>query len=405
MSSLRRVAGGLAVLAVLAVAVLGLVRAAGDGGRPSLEERVAAVAGTIRCPTCQGLSVEDSSSVLAGGARAIIERQLAEGRTPDQVRQYFVDRYGEQVLLSPDPAGPGLVVWLAPALGVPLVGVLVWARLRRSRRPAAGAPLPAPAAAGDARAALADYREGRLVPDDSPAGDALLGALRARQLAGTDELVDEDGVRRAELRLAAAHRRYAARLPSAAGATGRQAVTDGAALPRRVLTVGSLVLVAGAAVVAVVLTAGDGTPAAAGPQAQPEVEGSSATGPEELLVATQQRPDDPAAWVALGRAYDHAGEYADALAAYDRALALRPADDVVLLRAGLLVRAGSPAEALPVLAELAGRYPDEPDVLLLLGLAQDRTGDAQGATTLRRFLELDPDSPAAPGVRRLLEGG
>ncbi|MDP5181801.1 cytochrome c-type biogenesis protein CcmH [Blastococcus sp. BMG 814] len=397
MTTPRRAAGVLLVLGVVAFAVLGLVQAAG-GGRPSLEERVAAVAGTIRCPTCQGLSVEDSSSVLAGGAREVIEQQLADGRTPDQVRQYFVDRYGQQVLLSPDPAGPGLLVWLVPALAVPAVGALLWARLRRAR----GVGNPTPDPVGDPGAVLAAYRDGTLVPDGSPAGDALHGALVARLLAEADDEGDEDGVRRADLRLAAAHRRYTARTVGPAAPARGGTPPRASALPRRLVTVGSLVLVVGAAAVAVALDMGDGAPAAARSQAEVELE-ASGNGTAELLAAAQARPEDPAAWVALGRAHDHAGEYAEALAAYDRALSLQPADDVVLLRAGLLVRAGSPSEALPVLAELGERYPDNPDVLLLLGLAQDRTGDPQGVTTLRRFLELDPGSPAAPGVRRLLE--
>jgi cytochrome c-type biogenesis protein CcmH len=108
-------------------------------------------------------------------------------------------------------------------------------------------------------------------------------------------------------------------------------------------------------------------------------------------------------WASLGRAYDKAGQYPQALAAYDMALTLQPgADDVVLMRDDVLVRSGKPADALPTLKQLAARYPDNPDVLLILGLAQNRTGDAAGAATLRTFLQLAPDSPAAPGVRKLL---
>jgi cytochrome c-type biogenesis protein CcmH len=114
-------------------------------------------------------------------------------------------------------------------------------------------------------------------------------------------------------------------------------------------------------------------------------------------------PQTEQQWVSLGRAYDQAGQYPQALAAYDMALKLKPgADDVVLMRDDVLVRSGRPADALPTLKQLGARYPDNPDVLLILGLAQDRTGDAAGAGTLRKFLQLAPNSPAAPGVRKLL---
>ena len=115
-------------------------------------------------------------------------------------------------------------------------------------------------------------------------------------------------------------------------------------------------------------------------------------------------PQGPAEWVTLGRSYDRAQQYEQAVAAYEMALQLDPTDEsVVLMRADVLVRSGHPADALPTLVELDERHPDTADVLLLLGLAQHQTGEPAAAETLRRFLELAPDSPAAPGVQALLE--
>jgi cytochrome c-type biogenesis protein CcmH len=111
-------------------------------------------------------------------------------------------------------------------------------------------------------------------------------------------------------------------------------------------------------------------------------------------------------WVALGRAYDRNRQLDQAAAAYTMALRLQPADDgVLLLRADVLVRSGRAAQALPDLEGLNGRHPDTPDVLLVLGLAENRTGAPAADATLRRFLRLAPDSPAVPGVRRLLGDG
>jgi cytochrome c-type biogenesis protein CcmH len=108
-------------------------------------------------------------------------------------------------------------------------------------------------------------------------------------------------------------------------------------------------------------------------------------------------------WVSLGRAYDKAHQLPQAVAAYDMALRLQPGDDgITLLRADVQVRSGDAAQALPDLRQLRDRHPDNPDVLLVLGLAENRTGSADADATLRRFLQLAPDSPAAPGVRTLL---
>jgi len=69
--------------------------------------------------------------------RAIVRERLEAGESPAEVVQYFVDRYGEWILLSPRRSGFTLLVWLAPlvavALGLAIVGVLVW---KWTRRPA-----------------------------------------------------------------------------------------------------------------------------------------------------------------------------------------------------------------------------------------------------------------------------
>lgn len=395
----RRRPTGVILIAIAAViAVLGLAQAASPDRAATQQERVDDVAATIRCPTCQGLSIKDSPSVLAGGSRQIVEQQLRAGRTPDQVRQYFVDRYGASALLSPDPAGPGLLAWVVPAAALPLVAALGW---RRLRRPAAAAAGPSEEAAATA---LASYRDGALQPDSSAAGELLREALQARLALDEDGLEDAQLRASADRRVAAAARRYARR-PT----TGQQPQGPPSrrrALPRGVVTAVAVVAVAGAASGALAvgvrdrgagdLPTGDLPGAAAAPETAP--------GLNELVGATQRAPDDPQAWTALGQAYDAAQQWVPALEAYDRALSLGPADDdvVALLRASLLVRAGSPAEALPVLQQLAQRRPEDPQVLLVLGLAQQSVGTPEASATLQRFLQLAPDAPAAEMVRQLL---
>jgi cytochrome c-type biogenesis protein CcmH len=112
------------------------------------EEAVTAVASRLRCVVCQNLSVADSPSEMAKQMRDVIREQLAAGRTPAEVSQYFVERYGEWVLLVPPPRGFNLVLWALPALGLcgGLAGALLAAR-RWSRRPPVGAltdPPPGP---------------------------------------------------------------------------------------------------------------------------------------------------------------------------------------------------------------------------------------------------------------------
>ena len=95
-----------------------------------LDARVRAVSSELRCPVCQGESIEDSPAALAQEMRAIVREQLAAGRTPDEVKAYFVDKYGEWILLRPRARGWNLLVYVLP-LAALLIGVAVIARATR----------------------------------------------------------------------------------------------------------------------------------------------------------------------------------------------------------------------------------------------------------------------------------
>ena len=82
----------------------------------ALDARAAAISATLRCPVCQGESIQDSPSELAGQMRAIVREQLAAGRTPDDVKAYFVGRYGEWILLEPAVTGLNVLLYAFPVL-------------------------------------------------------------------------------------------------------------------------------------------------------------------------------------------------------------------------------------------------------------------------------------------------
>lgn len=94
------------------------------------------VSAALRCPVCQGLSVADSPSESAQGMKSRVRELVVEGYTDDQIRDYFVARYGEWVLLSP-PLATNQLFWLVPGLvvAIGLAGIGTTAlRWRRSDR-------------------------------------------------------------------------------------------------------------------------------------------------------------------------------------------------------------------------------------------------------------------------------
>ncbi len=110
-------------IALLAVA-LGVVAWAAwpSGDDATQRERVLEIAHDLRCPDCEALSVDQSSTPTARAIKADIARRVADGQSDDAIRQSYVDRYGESILLNPEGSGLGFLLW-----GLPVVAVLLGA--------------------------------------------------------------------------------------------------------------------------------------------------------------------------------------------------------------------------------------------------------------------------------------
>ncbi|HSJ62731.1 MAG TPA: cytochrome c-type biogenesis protein CcmH [Gemmatimonadaceae bacterium] len=95
----------------------------------ALEARTSALASRLRCPVCQGESIQDSPSELAQNMRAVVREQLRAGKSPQEIEAYFVSKYGEWILLEPSMTGLNVLLYVFPVLlvvgGLALVVVLV----------------------------------------------------------------------------------------------------------------------------------------------------------------------------------------------------------------------------------------------------------------------------------------
>ena len=89
---------------------------------------------TIRCLTCQSQSVADSDAQMAGDMRHLIRTRIAAGETPDQVRAWLVERYGDYISYEPTISQTTWPLFAGPVLLVLLGGVILYGRLGRRRQ-------------------------------------------------------------------------------------------------------------------------------------------------------------------------------------------------------------------------------------------------------------------------------
>ena len=149
--------GATRLTVTLAAALAGLVLLActtAVSPLPESEQRAQAIDNSLICPICPGETIDRSQVQLAKDMQVIVREQIADGRSDDEIRQFFVDRYGERVLAAPPREGFHWLVWGLPPAGIALgLLALFWVTQLMGRRP----PDPQPAAADGPDADLAPY--------------------------------------------------------------------------------------------------------------------------------------------------------------------------------------------------------------------------------------------------------
>ncbi len=203
------------VLGVVAVVTLLVGSGAFSSSPPTAAQRAANLESVVRCPTCEDLSVAQSTAPAAVAVRTAIVQLIAEGRTDQQIEAYLVDRYGPSIVLDPPADGWTVLVWLLPLVGglaatAGVVAVLVRRRRIDGGDPEAGSAVPDTGLTPG----MAEERRNFLIRS--------LADADAEYLAG--DLSDQDYLalrQRDMVRLAALD----ARAPVAAGVGGTTTVT------------------------------------------------------------------------------------------------------------------------------------------------------------------------------------
>jgi cytochrome c-type biogenesis protein CcmH len=82
----------------------------------TLEQRSHQLGGELMCPVCDAQTIDGSNAQIAVDMRLKVRDLLDEGLTNAEVRDYFVLRYGQEILAAPERSGFNILAWIIPVL-------------------------------------------------------------------------------------------------------------------------------------------------------------------------------------------------------------------------------------------------------------------------------------------------
>lgn len=102
---------------------------------PQMEADYNKLVDELRCLVCQNQNLAESDADLAQDLRRETYEMLQQGKTPQQVSEFMVARYGDFVLYRPQFKSSTYLLWLGPFLLLVVVLVIVLRRLRAAAKP------------------------------------------------------------------------------------------------------------------------------------------------------------------------------------------------------------------------------------------------------------------------------
>ena len=87
----------------------------------------------LRCLVCQGQSIADSNSDFAGTIKLVVQDQVNEGKTKDEIYNFLISKYGEWIVYQPTFSKSNLLLWILPYFIFIVGGLIIFAIIRKSK--------------------------------------------------------------------------------------------------------------------------------------------------------------------------------------------------------------------------------------------------------------------------------
>jgi cytochrome c-type biogenesis protein CcmH len=124
-------------IAIVMALVFGLIALGGVYAQSSYptDDEVNAVARDIYCPVCENIPLDVCPTQVCAQWRELIREQLAAGWTEAEIKQYFVDRYGDRVLATPPRTGINWIMYLIPPAAIAVGAVFLFRAFKMWKKP------------------------------------------------------------------------------------------------------------------------------------------------------------------------------------------------------------------------------------------------------------------------------
>lgn len=118
---------------LIALVFAGVVYAQDEPPRVPSDDEVNAIARQMYCPVCENTPLDVCPTQACAEWRELIRDKLAEGWTEQQIKDYFVEQFGDRVLASPPARGLNWLVYILPPAAF-LAGAFILYRAFQSWR-------------------------------------------------------------------------------------------------------------------------------------------------------------------------------------------------------------------------------------------------------------------------------
>ena len=99
------------------------------------DDEVNAIAKQLYCPVCENTPLDVCPTEACHQWRELIRQMLAEGRSEQQIKDYFVANYGARVLSEPPRAGFNWLVYIIPPVLILVGAVFLFNAFRAWTKP------------------------------------------------------------------------------------------------------------------------------------------------------------------------------------------------------------------------------------------------------------------------------